>query len=157
MPTFLLATCWPRALPKRKKILGYSLFDCKFFALQVWTSPPPCCRTPFPPETPPTLPFPSSSSRSAMFFHTFVFSIKRQLHSSFFQPKSTFTSRDSPATLRCRVAHALEVAFDCDGERMKLEKETEGVDKKTGSKFLEASVRIKKGQVLDQIVHHFCP
>ena len=54
------------------------------------------------------------------------------------------------------MAHALEVAFDCDGERMKLEKETEGVDKKTGSKFLEASVRIKKGQVLDQIVHHFC-
>ena len=92
-----------------------------------------------------------------MFLHTFVFSIKRHLHYFFFQPKSTFTSRDSPATLRCRVAHALEVAFDCDGERMKLEKETEGVDKKTGSKFLEASVRIKKGQVLDQIVHHFCP
>ena len=66
----------------------------------------------------------------------------------FFQPKSTFTSRDSPATLRCRVAHALEVAFDCDGERMKLDKQSEGVDKKTGSKFLEASVRIRKGQVL---------
>ena len=65
-----------------------------------------------------------------------------------FQPKSTFTSRDSPATLRCRVAHALEVAFDCDGERMKLDKQSEGVDKKTGSKFLEASVRIRKGQVL---------
>ena len=65
----------------------------------------------------------------------------------FFQPKSTFTSRDTPATLRCRVAHALEVAFDCDGERVKLDKQTEGVDKKTGSKYLEASVKIKKGQV----------
>ena len=65
----------------------------------------------------------------------------------FFQPKSTFTSRDTPATLRCRVAHAIEVAFDCDGERVKLDKQTEGVDKKTGSKYLEASVKIKKGQV----------
>ena len=46
------------------------------------------------------------------------------------------------------MAHALEVAFDCDGERMKLDKLDEGVDKKTGSKFLEASVRIRKGQVL---------
>ena len=64
------------------------------------------------------------------------------------QPKSTFTSRDSPATLRCRVAHAVEVAFECDGERVKLDKRSEGVDKKTGSKFLEASVRIRKGQVL---------
>ena len=74
---------------------------------------------------------------------------KRKILSLFFslQPKSTFTSRDTPATLRCRVAHALEVAFDCDGELVKLDKQTEGVDKKTGSKYLEASVKIKKGQV----------
>ena len=73
---------------------------------------------------------------------------KRKVSQFFsFQPKSTFTSRDTPATLRCRVAHALEVAFDCDGELVKLDKQTEGVDKKTGSKYLEASVKIKKGQV----------
>ena len=54
------------------------------------------------------------------------------------------------------MAHALEVAFDCDGERMKLDKQSEGVDKKTGSKFLEASVRIRKGQVLDTLEDYTC-
>ena len=54
------------------------------------------------------------------------------------------------------MAHALEVAFDCDGERMKLDKQSEGVDKTTGSKFLEASVRIRKGQVLDTLEDYTC-
>ena len=54
------------------------------------------------------------------------------------------------------MAHALEVAFDCDGERMKVDKQSEGVDKTTGSKFLEASVRIRKGQVLDTLEDFTC-
>ena len=144
MPTVPLATRspWARLFQKKGE---RDFFICNIYSLQGWISPLLCCQTLSPQETLQILLFLSSSCRSAILFHIFPLKSK---YFSFFQPKSTFTSRDSPATLRCRVAHALEVAFDCDGERMKLDKLDEGVDKKTGSKFLEASVRIRKGQVL---------
>ena len=46
-----------------------------------------------------------------------------------------------------KVAHAKEVFFVCDDERMKSVSETEGEDEATGSSFTEIRVSVRKSQV----------
>ena len=46
-----------------------------------------------------------------------------------------------------KVAHAKEVFFVCDDERMKSISETEGEDEATGSSFTEIRVSVRKSQV----------
>lgn len=71
-------------------------------------------------------------------------------------PSSTFTSRDKPATLRCRAAHALQVSFWCDGEAMAAATEEEGVEEASGSSYREVSIQVRKGQVLDTLEEYSC-
>ena len=72
------------------------------------------------------------------------------------EPKNTFASKETPGTLSCKVAHAKEVYFTCDGEKMKTGKEVEGVDEATKSKYKEINITIRKSQVLDTLHKYYC-
>lgn len=72
------------------------------------------------------------------------------------QPKSTFTSKEQPGTLKCKAAHAFRVYFLCNEEVMKSTSENEGVDAASGSKFKYITLDVRRNQVLDILGDFSC-
>ena len=72
------------------------------------------------------------------------------------EPKSTYTSKEKPGTLRCRVAHAQRVYFTCDNEILKSTTEKDGVHLTSNSKYKEITINIKRSQVLDILGEYSC-
>jgi len=73
------------------------------------------------------------------------------------EPVSTFTSKEQLGILRCKAAHAHKLFFTCDNELQKSATENHGRSLEHGNvTYMEVTVNIKKGQVLDTLEDLTC-
>lgn len=68
------------------------------------------------------------------------------------EPTDTYVIKNKPAALACRAAHALQVYFQCNGERLEhmsgeLHPHMEFVDPQTGIRNVELTVNITRDDV----------
>lgn len=63
------------------------------------------------------------------------------------EPTDTYLIKSRPATLHCRVGHALGVHFQCNSEVVEPSSREDHVEPETGIRYTEASVEIKREQV----------
>ncbi|XP_012272459.1 netrin receptor UNC5C [Orussus abietinus] len=68
------------------------------------------------------------------------------------EPVDTFVVKGKPATLHCRAAHALQVYFRCNGDRMDGSHHQEFVDPRTGTRIVEAELNVTRNIVEEYFV-----
>ncbi len=67
---------------------------------------------------------------------------------------SSFAARGRPATLKCRVAHAVSAEFVCNDEAVAPTSTSGGTVE--GSSFLQVTLEVRRGQVMDVLGHYSC-
>ena len=67
------------------------------------------------------------------------------------QPRDAFVIKNKPATLHCRVSHALDVHFKCNSEVVNPTRREDHVEPESGIRYTDASVDITR----DQVDHYF--
>ena len=72
------------------------------------------------------------------------------------EPLDTFLIRAKPATLHCRVAHALRVYFQCNSEAVEPTAREDHVEPETGVRYTEASVDIHRDKVEEYFSEFHC-
>ncbi len=72
------------------------------------------------------------------------------------EPVDTYLIKSRPATLHCRVAHALGVHFQCNSEVVEPSKREDHVEPETGVRYTEASVDISRDQVEEYFTEFYC-
>ena len=60
------------------------------------------------------------------------------------EPHAGYATKEWPAVLHCKAAHATTVAFTCNDEPMKTLNETESTDPATGITFKEVWIQVRK-------------
>ena len=72
------------------------------------------------------------------------------------EPSDTFLIKSRPATLHCRVAHALRVYFQCNSEAVEPSNREDHVEPETGVRYTEASVDIHRDKVEEYFSEFHC-
>ena len=72
------------------------------------------------------------------------------------EPSDTFLIKSKPATLHCRVAHALRVFFQCNSENVEPTNREDHVEPETGVRYTEASVDIHRDLVEEYFQEFHC-
>ena len=72
------------------------------------------------------------------------------------EPSDTFLIKSKPATLHCRVAHALRVFFQCNSENVEPSQKEDHVEPESGVRYTEASVDIDREQVEEYFSEFHC-
>ena len=72
------------------------------------------------------------------------------------EPSDTFLIKSRPATLHCRVAHALRVYFQCNSEAVEPTTLKNHVEPETGVRYTEASVDILRDKVEEYFSDYHC-
>ena len=72
------------------------------------------------------------------------------------EPSDTFLIKSKPATLHCRVAHALRVFFQCNSENVEPTSREDHVEPETGVRYTEASVDIHRDLVEEYFQEFHC-
>lgn len=72
------------------------------------------------------------------------------------EPSDTFLIKSKPATLHCRVAHALRVFFQCNSENVEPSNREDHVEPETGVRYTEASVEITRDHVEEYFQEFHC-
>ncbi|XP_011504193.1 PREDICTED: netrin receptor UNC5C [Ceratosolen solmsi marchali] len=63
------------------------------------------------------------------------------------EPVSSYVVKKTPATLHCKAAHALQVYFRCNGQRIKDHFQQDFVDPHTGTRIIESELNITRNQI----------
>ena len=71
------------------------------------------------------------------------------------EPQDTYTARGAPATLTCRVAHALKAYFRCNEEAQTSGSEEDLEDEK-GMKYKKLSIEVSRSDVMDVLGKFSC-
>ena len=72
------------------------------------------------------------------------------------EPSDTFLIKSRPATLHCRVAHALRVYFQCNSEAVEPTTIKNHVEPESGVRYTEASVDILRDKVEEYFSDYHC-
>ena len=72
------------------------------------------------------------------------------------QPSDSYVIKSNPATLHCRVAHALDIHFQCNSEIVHPSRREDHVEPETGLRYTEASVEISRDQVEEYFGEFHC-
>ena len=72
------------------------------------------------------------------------------------QPSDSYVIKNSPATLHCRVAHAVDIHFQCNSEILAPTRVESHVEPETGLKYTEASVQISRDKVEEYFGEFHC-
>lgn len=63
------------------------------------------------------------------------------------EPLSSYVIKNKPSTLYCKVAHALQVYFKCNNQRMKDQFQQDFVDPHTGTRIIESELNITRNHI----------
>ncbi|XP_063981809.1 netrin receptor UNC5C isoform X2 [Diachasmimorpha longicaudata] len=63
------------------------------------------------------------------------------------EPLDGFVIKNKPASLRCKAAHALQIYFRCNGQRIEDSYQTDFVDPHTGTRIVDAEVNITRDSI----------
>jgi netrin receptor unc-5 len=63
------------------------------------------------------------------------------------EPVNSYVVKKQPATLHCKAAHALQVYFRCNGQRIKDHFQQDFVDPHTGTRIIESELNITRNQI----------
>ncbi|XP_012273157.1 netrin receptor UNC5B [Orussus abietinus] len=63
------------------------------------------------------------------------------------EPLDAFVVKNKPATLKCKAAHALEVYFRCNGERIEGFQQQDFVDPHTGTRIVDCELNVTRDQI----------
>jgi len=72
------------------------------------------------------------------------------------EPADDFVVKSRPASLQCKVAHALSVHFQCNDEVIPNSETTNHVDPETGIRYTEAKVKITRNLVEEFFGEYHC-
>lgn len=72
------------------------------------------------------------------------------------EPKDTYASKSTPAKLSCRVAHALSVHYDCNGEILRATKEQNIVEPESGVRYVESELVVSRDKMEEFLSDYHC-
>ena len=72
------------------------------------------------------------------------------------QPSDSYVIKNTPATLHCRVANAVDIHFQCNAEILAPTRLDHHVEPETGLKYTEASVQISRDKVEEYFGEFHC-
>ena len=63
------------------------------------------------------------------------------------EPVDSYVIKNKPTTLHCKAAHALQVYFRCNNQRMKDQFNQDFVDPHTGTRIIESELNVTRNQI----------